>query len=77
MQQFSLVYNNLFVSLEPVDEPRPTYACGQLMQGTASRRNLAQLGHKDLIFAYFKCSFVDLFLLKYKLTQAQVIKLLY
>ena len=26
MQQFSLVYNNLFVFLEPVDEPRPAYA---------------------------------------------------
>ena len=26
MQLFSLVYNNLFVFLEPVDEPRPTYA---------------------------------------------------
>ena len=26
MKQFSLVYNNLFVFLEPVDEPRPTYA---------------------------------------------------
>ena len=25
MQQFSLVYNNLFVFLEPVDQPRPTY----------------------------------------------------
>ena len=36
MQQFSLVYNNLFVFLEPVDEPRPTYACGQLMQGSSS-----------------------------------------
>ena len=33
MLQFSLVYNNLFVFLEPVDEPRPTYDCGQLMQG--------------------------------------------
>ena len=32
MQQFSLVYNNLFVFLEPVDEPRSTYDCGQLMQ---------------------------------------------
>ena len=36
MQQFSLVYNNLFVFLEPVDEPRPTYACGQLMQSSSS-----------------------------------------
>ena len=35
MQQFSLVYNNLFVFLEPVDELRPTYACGQLMQGSS------------------------------------------
>ena len=34
MQQFSLVYNNLFVFLEPVDEPRPTYDCGQLVQST-------------------------------------------
>ena len=32
MQQFSLVYNNLFVFLEPVDEPRPTYDYSQLMQ---------------------------------------------
>ena len=36
MQQFSLVYNKLFVFLEPVDEPRPTYDCGQLMQGTVA-----------------------------------------
>ena len=43
---------------------------------TASCRNLAQLGHKNLIFACFKCSFVDFFLLKYELTQAQVINLL-
>ena len=41
MQQFSLVYNNLFVFLEPVDEPQPTYACGQLMQGTAWRHIMA------------------------------------
>ena len=36
MQQFSLVYNHLFVFLEPVDEPRPTYDCSQLMQGSSS-----------------------------------------
>ena len=36
MQQFSLVYNNLSVFLEAVDEPRPTYACGQLMQGSST-----------------------------------------
>ena len=36
MQQFSMVYNNLFVFLEPVDEPRPTYDCGQLMQGSST-----------------------------------------
>ena len=35
MQQLSLVYNNLFVFLEPVDEPWPTYDCGQLMQGSS------------------------------------------
>ena len=35
MQQFSLVYNNLFVFLEPADEPRPTYVCGQFMQGSS------------------------------------------
>ena len=34
MQHFSLVYNNLFVFLEPVDEPQPTYACGHFMQGS-------------------------------------------
>ena len=39
MQQFSLVYNNLYVFLEPVDELRPTYDCGQLMQGTAQPVN--------------------------------------
>ena len=44
---------------------------------TASRRNLAQLGHKNLIFACFKCNFGDFFLLKYQLTQAQVIQLFY
>ena len=36
MQQLSLVYNNLFVFLEPVDEPLPTYACGQFMQGSST-----------------------------------------
>ena len=36
MQQFSLVYNNLFVFLEPVHELRPTYDCGQLMQGSST-----------------------------------------
>ena len=36
MQQFSLVYNNLFVFLEPVDEPWPTYDCGQLIQGSST-----------------------------------------
>ena len=36
MQQFSLVYNNIFVFLELVDEPRPTYGCGQFMQGSSS-----------------------------------------
>ena len=36
MQQFSLVYNNLFVFLEPVDEPRPTHDCSQLMQGSST-----------------------------------------
>ena len=36
MQQFPLVYNYLFVFLEPVDEPRPTYDCGQLMQGSST-----------------------------------------
>ena len=40
MQQFSLVYNNLFVFLEPVDEPRPTYDCGQLMQSTVTVQKL-------------------------------------
>ena len=46
MQQFSLVYNNLFVFLEPVDEPRPTYDCGQLMQGT-TRVDTKINGHED------------------------------
>ena len=40
MQQFSLLYNNLFVFLEPVDEPQPTYDCGQLMQGSSMARNV-------------------------------------
>ena len=40
MQQFSLVYNNLFVFLEPVDEPRPTYDCGQLMQSSSMHYKL-------------------------------------
>ena len=31
----ALVYNDLFVFLEPVDEPRPTCDCGQLMQGSS------------------------------------------
>ena len=45
MQQFSLVYNNLFVFLEPVDEPRPTYDCGQLMQGSST---VQILGNDDV-----------------------------
>ena len=48
-----------------------------LSLSTASRCNLAQLGHKNLIFAFLKCSFVDFFLLKYELTQAQVMKVFY
>ena len=36
MQQFSLVYNNVFVFLEPVDELRPIYDRGQLMQGSST-----------------------------------------
>ena len=40
MQQFSFVYNNLFVFLEPVDEPQPTYDCGQLMQGSSTEFKL-------------------------------------
>ena len=51
-----------------------TFSSIGIVTGTASRRNLAQLGHKNLIFAGFKCSFVDFFLLEYELTQAQVIK---
>ena len=35
------------------------------------------LGHKNLIFACFKCIFVDFFLLILELTEAQVIRLLY
>ena len=26
----------MFVFLEPVDEPQPTYDCGQLMQGSST-----------------------------------------
>ena len=37
-----MVYNNLFVFLEPVNEPRPTYNCGQLEQGS-SRRGSSEL----------------------------------
>ena len=44
---------------------------------TASRHNLAKLGHINLIFASSKCNLVDFFLLKYALTQAQVIKVFY
>ena len=43
MQQFSLVYNNIFVFLEPVDEPRPTYACGQFMQGSSTVQDKLRL----------------------------------
>ena len=44
MQQFSLVYNNLFVFLEAVDELRTTYDCGRLMQGcsTVARPQIKQ-----------------------------------
>ena len=44
---------------------------------TASRRNLAQLGHKNLISACLKYSFIDFFLLKYALAQAEVKKVFY
>ena len=49
--QFSLVYNNLFVFLESVDEPQPTYDCGQLMQGSSTVKALLQVQkpkHKDI-----------------------------
>ena len=46
-------------------------------KSTASRHNLAQLGHKNIIFACFKHSFVGFFVLTYELTQAQVIKAFY
>ena len=49
MQEFSLVYNNLFVFLESVDEPRPTYACGQFMQGSSIMST--PLGGGHIIFA--------------------------
>ena len=52
MQKFSLVYNNLFVFLEPVDEPRPTYDCGQLMQGRSSKRDFVPSINMQLIM-YF------------------------
>ena len=48
MQQFLLVYNNLFVFLEPVDEPWPTY------DGIRAARD-QQLVHK--IF-FLKCYFI-------------------
>ena len=55
MQQFSLVYNNLFVFLEPVDELRPTYDCGQLMQGSSSGQKCAMgLGS---ILIHFYCEY--------------------
>ena len=44
MQQFSLVYNNLFVFPEPVDEPRSTYACCQFMQGNSKDTDVKHLG---------------------------------
>ena len=40
---YILVYNNLFVFLEPVDELRPTYACGQFMQVSSTVHNKNQL----------------------------------
>ena len=43
----------------------------------ALRHNLAHLGHKKLNFDCFECSFVDFFLFKRELTQAQVIKAFY
>ena len=49
----------------------------QRVSVTASRLNLAHLGHKKLIYDCFECSFMDFFLLKYLLTQAQVIKAFY
>ena len=36
MQQFTLVYNKLFVFQEPADDPWPTHACGQFMQGSST-----------------------------------------
>ena len=47
MQQFSLLYNNLFVFLEPVDELRPTYVRGQFMQGSS----IVQLEAANVVMA--------------------------
>ena len=44
---------------------------------TALRHNLAHLGHKKLAVDCFEYSFVNFFLFKYVLTQAQVIRAFY
>ena len=44
---------------------------------TALRRNVAHLGHKKLTVDSFEYSFVDFFLFKYVLTQAQVLRTFY
>ena len=38
------MYNNLFVFLEPVDEPRPTYDCGQLIDLSTVSIKITQIG---------------------------------
>ena len=34
------MYNNLFIFLETVNEPWPTYACDQFMQGSSRGNNV-------------------------------------
>ena len=55
MQQFSLVYNNLCFFLEPVDEPRPTYDCGQLMQGSSSEDKVRVFYTIKMEFQFLQC----------------------
>ena len=82
-KKFATLLSNLYMYLQimcilpPLQIMCIFTLCINYFLYTASRLNLAHLGQKKLTFDCFKCSFVGFFLLKYVLTQVQVIKVFY
>ena len=62
MQQFSLVYNNLLVILEPVDELWSTYDCGQLTVRTFLKSKIGGgpelVPGRELVYHHYSSSIV-------------------